>query len=246
MPVPQIKSAEDVKELGTILSVWAHPDDESFSCAGIMAAAIANDQRVICITATRGELGIQDESRWPAAKLGDIRSKELKDALNILGITEHFFLDYKDGECDKVPLMEGAAKVRLYIDKYMPNTILTFGPDGMTGHPDHQSVSHWATEAVRDLAVKPKIFHSIELKDRYESFLKKADERLNIYFNIDKPPLVNESDCAICFACEPDLCSKKIAALKAMPSQTEGLMNNFDKATIEAMMACESFVEAKN
>ena len=43
-------------DLGTVLSVWAHPDDESYCCAGLMADAVAHGQRVTCVTATRGEL----------------------------------------------------------------------------------------------------------------------------------------------------------------------------------------------
>lgn len=244
MPM-SIKSRKDVKKLGTILSVWAHPDDESFTCAGIMAAAIADGQQVICITATRGELGIQDESRWPAAQLADIRTQELQKALDILGVTEHHFLNYRDGSCDQVPLQEGADKVRKFINKYQPDTVLTFGPDGLTGHTDHSSVSRWVSEAVKGKSPRPRVYHAIELKDRYEHYMKQADEHLNIYFNIDEPPLASESDCAICFNCEPEICAKKVAALKAMPSQTEGLMAGFDQDTINAMMACESFVAAK-
>lgn len=239
-----VKSREDIKKLGTILSVWAHPDDESFTCAGIMAAAIAGGQQVVCVTATRGELGIQDESRWPADKLAEIRTAELQKALDILGISEHFFLDYSDGGCDKVPLAEGVSKILEFIKKYQPDTILTFGPDGLTGHSDHSTVSKWVAVATKDLPTKPKVFHAIELRERYENYMKQADERFNIYFNIDKPPLADESDCAICFDCDPDLCAKKVAALKAMPSQTEGLLTSFDPGTINAMMATESFVLA--
>src|SRR4249919_2707816 len=55
-----------VSELrGTILSVWAHPDDETYLAAGLMAAAVQAGQRVVCVTATRGELGSTDPDRWP-------------------------------------------------------------------------------------------------------------------------------------------------------------------------------------
>jgi LmbE family N-acetylglucosaminyl deacetylase len=37
---------------GTILSIWAHPDDETYLAGGVMAAASANGQRVVCVTAT--------------------------------------------------------------------------------------------------------------------------------------------------------------------------------------------------
>ena len=50
----------DIRELGTIVSVWAHPDDEAYLCGGIMATATAAGSRVVCVTATRGELGVTD------------------------------------------------------------------------------------------------------------------------------------------------------------------------------------------
>ena len=60
---------DDIRELGTILSVWAHPDDEAYLCGGIMAMATAAGSRVVCVTATRGELGVTDALRWPPEQL---------------------------------------------------------------------------------------------------------------------------------------------------------------------------------
>ena len=65
-------------DLGSILAIWAHPDDESYCCAGLMAAAVRAGERVVCVTATRGELGSTDLERWPAGpQLADVRTKEL-------------------------------------------------------------------------------------------------------------------------------------------------------------------------
>ena len=51
------RTVTDAAELGTVLGVWAHPDDEAFLTAGLMAAARENRQRVVCVTATLGERG---------------------------------------------------------------------------------------------------------------------------------------------------------------------------------------------
>lgn len=59
----------DIKKLGTILGIWAHPDDESWASAGIMITAAANGQRTACVTATKGEAGETDEKRWPKKSL---------------------------------------------------------------------------------------------------------------------------------------------------------------------------------
>src|SRR3954449_1481005 len=69
-------------DLGTVLSVWAHPDDETYLCAGLMADAIRRGNRVVCVTATRGELGSTDEERWPPGPaLAEVRTQELMAAL---------------------------------------------------------------------------------------------------------------------------------------------------------------------
>ena len=60
-------------ELGTILGVWAHPDDETYLSAGLMAAAADAGSRVVCITATRGEGGSMDEEQWPPESMGQVR-----------------------------------------------------------------------------------------------------------------------------------------------------------------------------
>jgi LmbE family N-acetylglucosaminyl deacetylase len=139
-----------VPDLGTILSVWAHPDDESFCCAGLMAAAVRAGHRVVCVTATRGERGSTDEARWPnGPELAQVRTRELAACLAEIGVTEHVWLDYPDGGCAAVDAAEPIAAIRKLAHELRPDTVLTFGPDGGTYHPDHITVSGWTTEAVR-------------------------------------------------------------------------------------------------
>lgn len=240
----QIRTVEDIRSLGTILTVWAHPDDESFLAGGILAAAISNGQKVVCITATRGEQGIQNEKRWPSERLGDIRQAELNEALKIIGIVEHYWLDYQDGQCAEANQIEAVGKVRKYIQLYRPDTILTFGPDGWTGHPDHQTVSRWVSAAARAADVNCDIFHVIGTYENYEKYLKLADEKLNIFFNINKPPLLNDDECAICFYLTEDLCNKKCRALASMPSQTQALFDQFDKPFLVKALSQECFAKA--
>ena len=137
-----------VGELGTILSVWAHPDDEGYCCGGLMATALRDGQRVVCVTATRGELGSTDPSRWPnGPELAAVRTRELAASLAEFGVTEHHWLDYPDGGCAAVDQGEAVARLRAIIDRVQPDTVLTFGPDGATYHPDHMAVSRWVSTA---------------------------------------------------------------------------------------------------
>ena len=80
-------TSDDVAELGTVLGVWAHPDDEAYLSAGLMALARDNGQRVVCVTATRGELGTPDPAAWPPDRLAAERTRELACSLAILGVT---------------------------------------------------------------------------------------------------------------------------------------------------------------
>lgn len=238
----QITTTADIKRLGRILGVWAHPDDETMTSAGIMIAASDNGQAAACITATRGEAGVKDESRWPKEKLGQIRENELKNALNIIGQgkIEHHQLDYKDGDCQKAK-KQAIDKVQKIIESFGPDTILTFGPDGLTGHPDHKSVSKWTELAVQRIGKQINVFHVYESRERYNSVTKQMDAKFDIYFNIDNPPLCDESDMDICFRLDNRQKVKKLAALRAQASQFTDLFEQTEPEKIEALVACECF-----
>lgn len=238
----KISSLSDIKNLKTIMSVWAHPDDESYTCGGIMTAAIKNGQKVICLTATKGEKGIQDESRWPADRLAEIRAAEMQKVLDIIGITDHCWLGYKDGECHKADEKEAADKIASAIDQYKVDTILTFGPDGMTGHEDHKTVSAWVDLAVKISVNKPAVYHAVMLKTSYDRIID-LDDKFNIFFNIDKPPLVEENSCDICLQLRGDALDTKYRCLCAMPSQTDAMFSTFGRERVCDLIEYETFVK---
>lgn len=240
----QISTAEDLKRLGTILSVWAHPDDETFSCGGLMSAAVQNGQRVVCVTATKGEQGTKFASPEQAAHLAEVRGREMAAALNILGIKEHHWLGYNDGCCSDVDADEAVAKILRLIHEVRPDTILSFGPDGLTGHPDHSTVARWVTAAVQASDIKPTVYRLVELREVYDTHLKKADDLFDIYFNIDKPPLCEQHECDICFCMERPQQLSKRRALEAMPSQTGPMLEYFDEQLFCEVFRCECFVKA--
>ncbi len=221
-----ITTVQDIATLGTIMGIWAHPDDETYSSGGIMAAAIQNGQKVVFITATKGEAGVQDESRWPADKLAGIREEELNVVRKILGVDNHHWLDYSDGCCVDVDLSSAVDKITKLINDYSPDTILTFGPDGMTGHLDHKTVSEWAGLANKRALKSATIYHAIQTEEQYKSMLV-ADKELNVFFNIDQPQIYKDTDCDICFCLKDELYDIKINALRAMPSQTETMLKKF-------------------
>ena len=98
----------------------------------------------------RGELGSTDEQRWPAGPtLAEVRTRELAACLTELGVTEHIWLDYPDGGCADIDEAAAIARLRDIAERVQPDTVLTFGPDGATWHPDHMAVSRWTTSAMR-------------------------------------------------------------------------------------------------
>jgi LmbE family N-acetylglucosaminyl deacetylase len=223
----QIRTPDDVKRLGTILFVAAHPDDETFCCGGLLAMAVRNGQRVICVTATHGENGVQDESKWPADKVGEIRAHELNTALKELGVTEHYWLDYQDGYCDKAPEDDASQSIASIIERRNVDTVITFGPDGLTGHPDHQAMSRWADAAVHISTRKPHVYHIAQPRESYEKYLKSADDELNIFFMTKQPPLVDRDECGIYLELDQRSIVQKFRALEVMPSQTTELLRVF-------------------
>ncbi len=130
-------------DLGTILGVWAHPDDEAYLSAGLMARAREWGQRVVVVTATRGERGTSDPLRWPPRRLARVRQAELGASLAALGVSEHRFLDYVDGTLAAQDNVVGVRRIAAIMAEVVPDTIVTFGPDGLTGHSDHRRISTW-------------------------------------------------------------------------------------------------------
>src|SRR5262245_52436012 len=128
----------------TLLAVWAHPDDEAFLSAGLILDYTARGDRVVVITATLGERGTDDPVSWPPQRLGELRHDELRRSLATLGVDEYRLLGFEDGTCHTV---DGTDAIARHIVDIEPDVIVTFGPDGMTGHLDHCAVSRWTTDA---------------------------------------------------------------------------------------------------
>ena len=238
-----ITDQQGIAGLGKILGIWAHPDDETFTMGGILEAAVRNGQQVVCVTATRGEAGVQDVSRWPAEELGIIRTEELQAALDILGVRRHHWLDYPDGGCKKVPIELAVSKVAEYIIRYQPDSIFTFGPDGLTGHDDHRMVSEWVTQAVSQAGSRAAVYHAAQTKAQYQD-MRRADKKFNIFFNITEPRICTPGECAVLFELPDDLYEQKLAAMRAMPSQNEALLKAFND-TLRSSLGTEAFSRAQ-
>ena len=238
-------SSSVVTQLGAILGIWAHPDDETFLVGGLLHEAAKAGQKVSCITATKGEAGVQDETRWPVASLGDTRTQELATALEILGASQPHWLQYRDGECAQANDQEATDQIRALIEEYQPDTVITFAPDGLTGHDDHKAVSRWTTAAVQQLTNAPALYYAVHTHEQYEAVFRELDEKLNIYFNTTEPQLVPTSECSLQLNLSLDTLATKIQALKAMPSQFDSFFAQCTDSQAALAFGTEALVFAK-
>jgi LmbE family N-acetylglucosaminyl deacetylase len=234
------KAASD-GNLGTVLGVWAHPDDETYLMAGLMAHGVRSGARVACVTATRGEEGSWDEERWPTAELGKVRQAELMACLAVLGVEEHTWLDYHDGTCDAVDPAVGTARIQAIIDDVRPDSILTFGPDGMTGHSDHKAVCAWTTEAFNRAArAGARLYYATQTPEWAAAFVPVMN-RFNVFMEPGTPPRTPKDELAIDFELPPDLLELKLLAIQKHVSQVEGMLNAFGTDFFRKAMGTEFF-----
>ena len=227
-------------ELGTILGVWAHPDDEAYLTAGLMARAVRNGSRVVCVTATRGEGGSMDEETWPSDTMGEVRTAELERCLAILGVNEHVWLDLPDVDMDTGLPEHGYQRVRDLVTEIQPDTILTFGPDGMTDHAAHKDISAWATQALREAGKPGSKVHYATVTQEW------ADEFLPIWepFNVFRPgtPVITaEEELSIDYRLPPEINALKVKAILEHVSQVGGIFEAVGEEVWWRQMSAEAF-----
>ena len=231
-----------VAGLGTILSVWAHPDDETYLAAGVMATATDRGQRFVCVSATAGEHGTSDPEAWPPARLGRLRRWEAAGAMAVLGVAEHRILELPDGalaDHDE----QGLAMMGRLLDEIEPDTILTFGPDGMTFHPDHIAVHRWVTEAWQQRGRRGRLLYATSTVQRLTRF---ADlyEQWQLYMTDQRPSGVRPEELAIHLVLDGPRLDRKLTALNALASQTRSLMAAIDQTLFAMHVAEEAFIDA--
>ena len=132
----------------------AHPDDESLGVGGTLAKYAAEGVEVFLLTATRGDGGRYrghraDDPRHPGPlALGKIREEELRAAAAVLGVREVSLLDYHDQHLDRADPRQVIAGIAGHLRRVRPGVVVTFGPDGAYGHPDHIAISQFTAAAI--------------------------------------------------------------------------------------------------
>lgn len=160
---------------GPILLVFAHPDEESTSLAGTILKYTGQGVAVDLICATRGEKGTR--LGVPAdIDTGAAREAELRAAAAMTGIRNIYLLGYIDGELHSADANEIANKVIEITKKVQPEIVITFGPDGISGHSDHVTIGKAATIAFETLVDQDRAPRKLYYVTIPDSFVSNASE----------------------------------------------------------------------
>jgi LmbE family N-acetylglucosaminyl deacetylase len=172
--------------VSTVVFLHAHPDDEATLTAGTMARLSDAGDRVVLVTATRGELGELPEGGLAEGEtLADRRVAELAEADRILGVQRQVFLDYLDSGMDGEPangrpgcfatadLGEAAARLAAVLVEEHADVLVTYDEHGNYGHPDHVQV-HRVGMAAADLAGTPVVYLATTDRDAMASLAEQA------------------------------------------------------------------------
>lgn len=242
----------------TVLAIFAHPDDEAFGCAGTFARVVRNGGTVTLVCATRGEVGMIREGAIATREtLGAVRETELRTAMGMIGVNDVRFLDYRDSGMSGsdenahpdafINQSEPIVSERLaeIINEVRPSVVLTFGPDGIYGHPDHLMAHRTATAAFNSatLAAQAALYYNAISRERIKRMAERTDgpfrdlsaEQLDA-MGIPEAEITTSIDVS-------ELIDLKLAVIRAHRTQVapDGPFDGFDPTEVRSMLAIERF-----
>lgn len=211
-----------------LLGVWAHPDDEAYLSAAMMARVTDSGGSVTVVTATRGEQGTADPDHRGTAAFGALRETELRASLAELGVTDLRVLGLPDGRLPEVGAEEPVAGIAATIAEVDPDVVVTFGPDGITWHPDHCTVSGWTTRAWATSGHSSALLYAAmtdDFADRHAD--RHARAGLFADWGPGHPATIPRADVALECAMTPRELARKRRALDRHASQIGAVVGAF-------------------
>ena len=166
-------------------------------------------------------------------------------SLAAVGVDEHHWLGHPDGGCADVAVEPAVDRLVSIIDRVRPDTIVTFGPDGMTGHPDHRAVSAWTTAAWQAQCSRARLWYATLLPSFHAQWGELNDE-VGLFADVDGPPCTADEEAALIVRCEGRILDAKMAALRAHHSQTAPLVALAGEETYRHWWSTEAFVDASS
>ncbi|MCA9829557.1 MAG: PIG-L family deacetylase [Dehalococcoidia bacterium] len=133
-----------------LLAVMPHPDDEAYAIAGTVAIATAAGWEVAIHCASSGERGKRhDGGPTDPDSVARARESELRRSCEYIGANEPYCWRLPDGLLRDAPTQ--SPRLQALIRGGAPDVIVTLGPDGAYGHPDHIAVHRWVVDAWNQL-----------------------------------------------------------------------------------------------
>lgn len=249
----------------TLLAIYAHPDDEAFSVGGTFAAFTDRGGVVTLVSATRGEAGeISDAELATQETLGDVREGELRDAMRQVGVSDIRFLGYRDSgmrgtndnddprafiNADDLVLKEQLLEI---IRAIGPDIVVTFGEDGIYGHPDHVKIHLATTAAFADYAsdstagaeqARPMLYYTAVPRERMQEMAKRTTGPFVNMTPEELAQLGTPEDMITTHIDVSDQYDRKLAALLAHRSQfgPQGPLSELPAEMVREMLSTERF-----
>jgi LmbE family N-acetylglucosaminyl deacetylase len=239
-----------------LAAVVAHPDDDTFGCSGTIALhADDPDLRFVLVHVTSGEAGpLADPALATRETLGAVREEEDRRSWVALGREpdRHEFLRYPDHEVEQQPFDELVERIATVFEEERPDVVITFGPDGITGHPDHVTTGRAATEAfhrVRERAPGDgfrRLLHQAiaqSMLDAWNRRLVAAGREPMDPTELYQPRGVPDATIGVMVDCGP-VVDRKLAALAAHRTQAGDVGERVSEEERRVAMATESHVIA--
>jgi LmbE family N-acetylglucosaminyl deacetylase len=221
-----------------LLGVWAHPDDEAYLSAGLMAEVIAAGGEVTVPALTNGELGFADDDPRTLDGRSFLRRAEIREAMATIGVTDIRFVGAPDGFLDRLDTGMVADAIRLVMEEVRPDLTVTFGPDGITGHLDHvacglAATAAWLAAGIGELRYAAKTTGWL---DEWRSF----HDEVGIWMT-DEPTGVDSADLEFVVRLGGAALDDKREVLAHHASQTEMLAGLMGEADYRHWISEEAF-----
>ena len=207
---------------GGLAAILAHPDDESVGCGGALALAHDAGATTRLLVVTRGEAGSGSGESEADPAVGDRREAELICAARAIGLDEVSLLDgYPDGGVADEPFDTLIEEIAAWLADRRPAAVITFGPHGVTSHPDHIAVGNatrWAVERLADAGIAPNAVYVISpifdpSPNRYDLSAEEQAATHRIEITGVAP---RKADALACHASQDDVAAEAAALRAAM------------------------------
>jgi N-acetyl-1-D-myo-inositol-2-amino-2-deoxy-alpha-D-glucopyranoside deacetylase len=225
-----------------LLLVHAHPDDESLWTGGTIARYAAAGAHVTVVTCTMGEEGevipafLRLLAASDADQLGGYRVGELRAACAALGVSDHRYLGgvgrWRDSGMAGTPAndhpralvrgdrAEQVDALAAILAEVRPQVVVTYGPDGGYGHPDHIA-AHRITVAACEMSDVDRLFHVVTSKRATENGVAELSKMDGLPYRLPEPGELPVTDDAEITTVVPiaEALPAKLGALRAHATQ---------------------------